>query len=91
MLPDVVAGDPTALRVFLAESLKAEATGKGTSTQEMTDTGVWSERDLEDSSVERGRRTAEGLRGRRRRLHRALEGAATAGGVAGPMSAPPAP
>ncbi len=59
MLPDVVAGDPTALRVFLAESLKAEATGKGTSTREMTDTGVWSERDLEDSSVERGRRTAE--------------------------------
>ncbi len=59
MLPEVVAGEPTALRVFLAESLKAESTGKGTSTRELTDTGVWSVRDLEDSSVERGRRAAE--------------------------------
>ena len=41
MLPDVAAGDPTATLVFLAESLKAEATGKGTSTKEMTATGVW--------------------------------------------------
>lgn len=59
MVPEVVAGDPTALRVFLAESLKAEETGKGTSTRELTDTGVWSERDLEESSVERGRRGTE--------------------------------
>ncbi len=59
MLPEVVDGDPTALRVFLAESLKAEETGKGTSTRELTDTGVWSVRDLEASSVERGRREAE--------------------------------
>lgn len=59
MVPEVVAGDPTALRVFLAESLKAEETGKGTSTREITDTGVWSERDLEESSVERGRLAAE--------------------------------
>ena len=59
MLPEVVAGDPTALRVFLAENLKAEATGKGTSTREITDTGVWSVRDLEESSVERGRRETE--------------------------------
>ena len=59
MLPEVVEGDPTALRVFLAESLKAEETGKGTSTRETTDTGVWSVRDLEESSVDRGRRAAE--------------------------------
>lgn len=59
MLPEVVAGEPTALRVFLAESLKAEETGKGTATHELTDTGVWSERDLEASSAERGRRVTE--------------------------------
>ena len=59
MVPDVVAGDPTALRVFLAENLKAEETGKGTSTREITDTGVWSVRDLEESSVERGRRATD--------------------------------
>ena len=59
MVPEVIAGDPTALRVFLAENLKAEVTGKGTSAREITDTGVWSVRDLEESSVERGRREAE--------------------------------
>ena len=59
MVPEVVAGDPTALRVFLAENLKAEETGKGTSTREITDTGVWSVRDLEASSAERGQREAE--------------------------------
>ena len=59
MLPEVVAGDPAALRVFLAENLKAEETGKGTSAREITDTGVWSVRDLEESSVERGRRAVE--------------------------------
>ena len=59
MVPEVLAGDPTALRVFLAENLKAEETGKGTATRDITDTGVWSVRDLEESSVERGRRGAE--------------------------------
>ncbi len=59
MVPEVLAGDPTALRVFLAEALKAEETGKGTSTRELTDTGVWSERNLTDSSAERGRRETE--------------------------------
>jgi creatinine amidohydrolase len=59
MLPAVVEGDPTATRVFLAESLKAEETGKGTSTREMTATGVWSARDLADASAERGRQDAE--------------------------------
>ena len=59
MVPEVVDGDPTALLVFLAENLKAEETGKGTSTREVTDTGVWSVRDLEASSLERGHRDAE--------------------------------
>jgi len=39
MLPEVVAGDPTALAVFLAEGLKDEATGKGTSAAEMSTSG----------------------------------------------------
>jgi creatinine amidohydrolase len=55
MLPDVVEGDPTALRVFLAEGLKAEETGKGTSTKEMSTTGVWGVRDLNESTSELGR------------------------------------
>lgn len=59
MLPEVVAGDPTATRVFLAESLKAEETGKGTSTREMTATGVWSARELTAASAERGRQDTD--------------------------------
>jgi len=59
MLPEVVAGDPTATLVFLAESLKAEATGKGTSTKDMTETGVWSARDVKAASAERGREDSD--------------------------------
>jgi creatinine amidohydrolase len=59
MLPQVVAGDPTATRVFLAESLKAENTGKGTSTREMTETGVWSARDVKAATAARGRDETE--------------------------------
>ena len=59
MLPEVAAGDPTATLVFLAESLKAESTGKGTSTKEMTATGVWSTSDLQAATAERGREDAE--------------------------------
>lgn len=55
ILPDVVAGDPTATRVFLAEALKSEKTGKGTSTREMTETGVWSALDVKTATAERGR------------------------------------
>jgi creatinine amidohydrolase len=55
MLPEVIAGDPTALRVFLAEGLKAAETGKGTSAREMSTTGVWSVRDPKEASVDRGR------------------------------------
>jgi creatinine amidohydrolase len=55
ILPEVVAGDPTATRVFLAESLKAASTGKGTSTKDMTETGVWSALDVKAATAERGR------------------------------------
>jgi creatinine amidohydrolase len=54
MLPDVIDGDPTALRLFLAEGLKAAETGKGTSTAEMTPVGVWGERHPSEGSAARG-------------------------------------
>lgn len=54
MLPEVVAGDPTANLVFLAEGLKAEETGKHTSSAEMSSTGVWGVRDPKESTVKRG-------------------------------------
>ncbi len=55
MVPDLLAGDPTVSRVLLAEGLKAEETGKGTSAREMTSTGAWSERDPREATVEQGR------------------------------------
>lgn len=58
-LPQVIAGDEAATKVFLAEALKPKDTGKHTSTREMTKTGVWSERDIHDASVERGREESE--------------------------------
>ena len=61
MLPDVVDGDPTALAVFLAEGLKDEATGKGTSAAEMSSTGVWGVRDPRESTAERGRVATESM------------------------------
>jgi creatinine amidohydrolase len=61
MLPQVLAGDPTALAVFLAEGLKDEATGKGTSAAEMSSTGVWGVRDPRESTAERGRAATESL------------------------------
>jgi creatinine amidohydrolase len=59
MLPEVVAGDPTATRVFLAEGLKAKETGKKTSTREMSDTGTWGLRNPNEASAEAGRRETE--------------------------------
>jgi creatinine amidohydrolase len=59
MLPEVVAGDPTAALVFLAEGLKAKSTGKGTSTREMTDTGTWGQRDPKEATAAQGRRETE--------------------------------
>jgi creatinine amidohydrolase len=59
MLPDVIAGDRTVERVFLAEALKAKETGKHTSAREMSTTGVWSERDPKEATEEQGRRESE--------------------------------
>jgi len=56
MLPAVIAGEPTELMLFLAEGLKAEETGKGTSSAEMSSTGVWGERDPGEGSAARGER-----------------------------------
>ena len=47
--------------MFLAEGLKPKATGKHTSTREMTATGVWSERDTRESSAAQGCAQAEGF------------------------------
>ena len=55
MVPHIMDGDETALRVFLAEALKSTETGKGTSAREMTTTGVWSERHPRDATAEQGR------------------------------------
>lgn len=54
MLPEVIKEEPTAKLLFLAEGLKAEETGKKTSTIEMTKTGVWGELDPKEATVERG-------------------------------------
>lgn len=59
MLPEVVAGDPAAELVFLAEGLKAEETGKGTSAKEMSTTGVWGVRDPREATAEQGQRETE--------------------------------
>lgn len=58
MLPDVVAGEPTELMLFLAEGLKAEETGKGTSSAEMTSSGVWGERHPREATAARGEAAA---------------------------------
>lgn len=58
-LPQVIAGDPVTTQVFLAEGLKPKETGKHTSTREMTPTGVWSQRDTKEASVELGRARTE--------------------------------
>lgn len=59
MLPEVIAGDPTATTVFLAEGLKDQATGKGTSAAEMSTTGVWGVLNPGEASLERGRISTE--------------------------------
>ncbi len=58
MLPEVIEGDPTALMLFLAEGLKAEETGKKTSSAEMSTTGVWGERDPKEGTAKRGQDSA---------------------------------
>jgi len=61
-LPPLVAtGDRAATLVFLAEALKPKATGKGTSTAELSTTGVWSERDPREATAEQGKRDTDAL------------------------------
>ncbi len=59
MVPDVLAGDPTATTVFLAEGLKDAATGKGTTAADMSSTGVWGAINPAEASLERGRISTE--------------------------------
>ncbi|WP_165748873.1 creatininase family protein [Cellulophaga sp. Z1A5H] len=54
MLSGVINEEPTAKLLFLSEALKGEATGKKTSTIEMTKTGVWGELNPKTATVERG-------------------------------------
>lgn len=61
MLPEVVSGNPTANLVFLAEGLKAEETGKHTSTKEMSTTGVWGVRDLKEATAAQGKASVENM------------------------------
>ena len=61
MVSSVVKGDPTATRLFRAEGLKPEETGKGTSAKEITTTGAWSVRDPKEANVETGRRETESI------------------------------
>jgi creatinine amidohydrolase len=58
-LPQVVAGDRIATQIVLAESLKPKETGKHTSTREMTATGVWSQRDTREATLQNGREATE--------------------------------
>jgi len=61
MLPQVAAGDRAATMVFLAEALKGRETGKKTATADMSQTGVWSERNPREATAEQGRRATEGF------------------------------
>lgn len=61
MVPLVINNDPTAKLLFLAEGLKAEETGKKTSSAEMSKTGVWGERDPKESTVKRGEDNTKAL------------------------------
>ena len=59
MVPDVVAGDPTARLLFFTETLKAKSTDKRTSTREMTDTGNWTSLDPHDATAARGKEATD--------------------------------
>lgn len=61
MLSGVINDEPTAKLLFLSEALKAEETGKNTSTIEMTKTGVWGELDPKTATVERGKKNIENV------------------------------
>jgi creatinine amidohydrolase len=55
MLPRVDTADRTTTLLFLSQALKANSTGKHTSTREMTATGVWSEGNSRQATAARGK------------------------------------
>ena len=55
MLDEVLAGDPSALALFLRRGLKTEETAKGTSSAEMSTPGSGAFRDPAEATAERGR------------------------------------
>ena len=61
MLPKVDTADRTTTLIFLSEALKAKATGKQTSTREMTPTGVWSLADARQATAARGKAYTDGF------------------------------
>lgn len=61
MLPAMLKGDLTARLLFLSEGLKAQETGKKTSSSEMSATGIWGERDPKESSAKRGEEETQAL------------------------------
>lgn len=61
MLPKVDTSDRTTTMIFLSEALKAKATGKHTSTREMTATGVWSLADARQATAARGKAYTDGF------------------------------
>ncbi len=59
MVPQVIAGDPTARLLFFAETLKAKETGKHVSTRELSDTGNWTELDPGTATAARGKQDVD--------------------------------
>ena len=59
MVPKLLAGDRAAELVFLAQTLKGSATGKHTSTRDMSDTGSWSVLDPKTGTAEAGRKATD--------------------------------
>jgi len=59
LVPLLLAGDPTAQRLFSAETMKPRETGKRTSAREMSSTGGSGERDPKESTLDQGREETE--------------------------------
>ena len=59
LIPLVIAGDPTAQRLFSAETMKPKETGKRTSAREMSSTGGSGTRDPKESTLDQGREDTE--------------------------------
>lgn len=59
LVPQVLAGDPTAQRLYSTETMKPRETGKRTSAREISSTGGSGARDPRESTVEQGREETE--------------------------------